>query len=60
MKLCKQVQIDEDTRVCLMQDTRDGDFEVHRVWDGTVEHRRRFDTPDAALSAFNEECAQPA
>lgn len=45
----------EDTVVQLHCDQRTNEFEVHRVFDGVVECRHRFDTPEAALSAFREE-----
>lgn len=45
----------EDTVIQLLCDQRTNEFEVHRVFDGVIETRRRFDNPEAALSAFRQE-----
>lgn len=57
MQLLKQESAPycEDTVIQLLCDQRTNEFEVHRVFDGVIERRRRFDTPEAALSAFREE-----
>lgn len=45
----------EDTVIQLLCDQRSNEFEVHRVFDGVIESRRRFDSPEASLSAFRQE-----